>query len=183
MPERRLRRESGRSGVPEEQLCFRRSRRRGQRCRHFPLQQRHRWRPPISRPARHAAGGRSRWEERPPTRECPSTGGTYGHPVVGTPAAAVPVARPPQEVQRMPRLSRTQASSRPAQRCRTHLVRSFPRNRDPGRRVHEIKALAEYLGHSGPCLTLRVYANLMPSSQERTRKAIAYTYDAFGLKA
>lgn len=34
-----------------------------------------------------------------------------------------------------------------------------------------IKALAEYLGHSDPGLTLRVYAHLMPSSQERTRKA------------
>ena len=36
-----------------------------------------------------------------------------------------------------------------------------------------VKALAEYLGHSDPGLTLRVYAHLMPSSQERTRKAIA----------
>ncbi|CAH9418640.1 Integrase [Streptomyces globisporus] len=36
-----------------------------------------------------------------------------------------------------------------------------------------IKALAEYLGHSDPGLTLRVYAHLMPSSQARTRKAIA----------
>ncbi|MDQ0960909.1 integrase [Streptomyces sp. B4I13] len=36
-----------------------------------------------------------------------------------------------------------------------------------------IKALAEYLGHSDPGLTLRVYAHLMPSSQERTRNAVA----------
>ena len=36
-----------------------------------------------------------------------------------------------------------------------------------------IKALAEYLGHSDPGLTLRVYAHLMPSSQERTRKAVS----------
>ncbi len=35
-----------------------------------------------------------------------------------------------------------------------------------------IKAVSEYLGHSGPGLTLRVYAHLMPSSQERTRKAV-----------
>lgn len=42
-----------------------------------------------------------------------------------------------------------------------------------------IKALAEYLGHSDPGLTLRVYARLMPSSQERTRKAIAHAYDEF----
>jgi integrase len=40
-----------------------------------------------------------------------------------------------------------------------------------------IKALAEYLGHSDPGLTLRVYAHLMPSSQERTRKAVASTYE------
>lgn len=42
-----------------------------------------------------------------------------------------------------------------------------------------IKALAEYLGRSDPGLTLRVYAHLMPSSQERTRKAIAHAYDMF----
>ncbi|MFB4196311.1 tyrosine-type recombinase/integrase [Streptomyces carpaticus] len=35
-----------------------------------------------------------------------------------------------------------------------------------------IKAVAEYLGHSDPALTLRVYAHLMPSSRERSRKAI-----------
>lgn len=39
-----------------------------------------------------------------------------------------------------------------------------------------IKALAEYLGHSDPGLTLRVYAHLMPSSQERTRKAVASVF-------
>lgn len=40
-----------------------------------------------------------------------------------------------------------------------------------------VKALAEYLGHSDPGLTLRVYAHLMPSSQERTRKAVATHFD------
>ncbi|MFF8857500.1 hypothetical protein ACF08Z_20425, partial [Streptomyces althioticus] len=35
-----------------------------------------------------------------------------------------------------------------------------------------IKAVSEYLGHSDPGLTLRVYAHIMPSSQERTRKAV-----------
>lgn len=40
-----------------------------------------------------------------------------------------------------------------------------------------VKALAEYLGHSDPGLTLRVYAHLMPSSQERTRKAVASVYE------
>jgi hypothetical protein len=40
-----------------------------------------------------------------------------------------------------------------------------------------IKALAaEYLGHSDPGLTLRVHAHLMPSSQERTRKAVAAVF-------
>ncbi|KPI10088.1 int9, phage-related integrase [Actinobacteria bacterium OK006] len=40
-----------------------------------------------------------------------------------------------------------------------------------------IKALAEYLSHSDPGLTLRVYAHLMPSSQERTRKAVATVFE------
>ncbi|MFE0761099.1 tyrosine-type recombinase/integrase [Streptomyces smyrnaeus] len=39
-----------------------------------------------------------------------------------------------------------------------------------------IKALADYLGHSDPGLTLKVYAHLMPSSQQRTRKAVAAVY-------
>lgn len=41
-----------------------------------------------------------------------------------------------------------------------------------------IKALAEYLGHSDPDLTLRVYAHLMPTSRERTHKAMASIYAA-----
>jgi transposase len=40
-----------------------------------------------------------------------------------------------------------------------------------------IKALAEYLGHSDPGLTLRVYAHLMPSSRQRTRKAVAAVFE------
>jgi integrase len=35
-----------------------------------------------------------------------------------------------------------------------------------------IKALANYLGHADPGFTLRTYTHLMPSSEERTRKAI-----------
>lgn len=35
-----------------------------------------------------------------------------------------------------------------------------------------VKAVSEYLGHSDPALTLRVYAHLMPASRERTRKAV-----------
>ncbi len=37
-----------------------------------------------------------------------------------------------------------------------------------------VKALAEHLGHSG--LTLRVYAHLMPTSQQRTREAAEAIY-------
>jgi integrase len=35
-----------------------------------------------------------------------------------------------------------------------------------------IKAVSEYLGHSDPGFTLRTYTHLMPSSHERTRRAI-----------
>lgn len=35
-----------------------------------------------------------------------------------------------------------------------------------------ITALAEYLGHSDPGFTLRTYTHLMPSSKDRTRKAV-----------
>ncbi|MGW7818459.1 hypothetical protein ACWGLF_10060 [Streptomyces puniciscabiei] len=39
-----------------------------------------------------------------------------------------------------------------------------------------IKAVSEYLGHSNAALTLRIYAHLMPSSQERTWTPIATVY-------
>lgn len=35
-----------------------------------------------------------------------------------------------------------------------------------------VKALAEYLGHSDPGFTLRTYTHLLPNSQDRARKAI-----------
>jgi site-specific recombinase XerD len=35
-----------------------------------------------------------------------------------------------------------------------------------------IRALAEYLGHSDPGFTLRVYTHLMPSSENRARQAV-----------
>jgi integrase len=35
-----------------------------------------------------------------------------------------------------------------------------------------IKAVSEYLGHSDAAFTLRTYTHLMPSSGERTRRAI-----------
>jgi integrase len=35
-----------------------------------------------------------------------------------------------------------------------------------------VKALSEYLGHSDPGFTLRTYTHLMPSSHDRTRKAV-----------
>ncbi|TMR93240.1 site-specific integrase [Nonomuraea basaltis] len=41
-----------------------------------------------------------------------------------------------------------------------------------------IKALSQYLGHSDPGFTLRVYTHLMPSSEGRTRRAIDRVYEA-----
>ncbi|NBE83068.1 tyrosine-type recombinase/integrase [Micromonospora sp. NEAU-HG-1] len=35
-----------------------------------------------------------------------------------------------------------------------------------------IKALSLYLGHSDPGFTLRVYTHLLPTSEDRTRRAI-----------
>jgi len=35
-----------------------------------------------------------------------------------------------------------------------------------------IKALSSYLGHADPGFTLQTYTHLMPSSTERTRKAV-----------
>ncbi|HEU4917250.1 MAG TPA: hypothetical protein VFV13_11890, partial [Acidimicrobiia bacterium] len=35
-----------------------------------------------------------------------------------------------------------------------------------------IRALAEYLGHSDPGFTLRVYAHLMPESEDRARAVV-----------
>lgn len=39
-----------------------------------------------------------------------------------------------------------------------------------------IKAVSEYLGHSDPGLTLKVYAHLMPTSRERAKLAIARAF-------
>ena len=36
----------------------------------------------------------------------------------------------------------------------------------------DIRALSEYLGHHDPAFTLRIYAHLMPGSEERARRAI-----------
>ena|GEM_PF-948633 len=36
----------------------------------------------------------------------------------------------------------------------------------------DIRALAEYLGHTDPGFTLRVYAHLMPTASDRMRKAV-----------
>jgi len=41
-----------------------------------------------------------------------------------------------------------------------------------------IKALSQYLGHSDPGFTLRVYTHLMPSSEGRTRRAIDGMYES-----
>lgn len=45
-----------------------------------------------------------------------------------------------------------------------------------------VKALAEYLGHSDPGLKLRVYAHLMLSGRERTRKAVASVFADRGVQ-
>jgi hypothetical protein len=41
-----------------------------------------------------------------------------------------------------------------------------------------IKAVSEYMGHSDPGLTLKIYAHLMPDSQDRARKAMQAMYQA-----
>jgi integrase len=53
----------------------------------------------------------------------------------------------------------------------THALRHFYSSAllDGG---ESIRAVSEYLGHADPGFTLRVYTHLMPSSAERTRKAI-----------
>jgi integrase len=53
----------------------------------------------------------------------------------------------------------------------THALRHFYASAllDGG---ESIRAVSEYLGHADPGFTLRVYTHLMPSSAERTRKAI-----------
>ena len=43
-----------------------------------------------------------------------------------------------------------------------------------------IKAVAEYMGHTDPGLTLRTYAHLMPNSNERSRAAVAAVYERLG---
>jgi integrase len=42
-----------------------------------------------------------------------------------------------------------------------------------------IKALSAYLGHADPGFTLRVYTHLLPTSEDRTRRAIdtAFAHD------
>jgi integrase len=41
-----------------------------------------------------------------------------------------------------------------------------------------VKAVAEYLGHADPGFTLRVYAHLFPSSEDRARAAIDRVFDS-----
>lgn len=40
-----------------------------------------------------------------------------------------------------------------------------------------IRALADYLGHSDPGFTLRVYTHLMPTSEDRAREAVDLAFD------
>ncbi len=46
-----------------------------------------------------------------------------------------------------------------------------------------IKALSQYLGHADPGFTLRIYTHLMPSSHERTRRAVDDLYGTAGKPA
>ncbi|MFJ5778808.1 tyrosine-type recombinase/integrase [Streptomyces sp. NPDC093094] len=46
-----------------------------------------------------------------------------------------------------------------------------------------IKALAEYLGHSDPGFTLRTYTHLMPNSQDRARRAIDAAFGVPGAES
>ncbi len=46
-----------------------------------------------------------------------------------------------------------------------------------------VKALSQYLGHSDPGFTLRVYTHLMPSSDGRTRRAVDRLYETLGWAA
>ena len=43
----------------------------------------------------------------------------------------------------------------------------------------DIRALAEYLGHSDPGFTLRVYCHLMPGSPDRMRQVIDRAFSEF----
>jgi integrase len=59
----------------------------------------------------------------------------------------------------------------------THALRHFYASAllDGG---ESIRAVSEYLGHADPGFTLRVYTHLMPSSAERSRKAIDAVFAA-----
>jgi integrase len=46
-----------------------------------------------------------------------------------------------------------------------------------------VKAVAEYLGHADPGFTLRVYAHLFPSSEDRARSAVDRVLRGAGLPA
>ncbi|MFF7755503.1 tyrosine-type recombinase/integrase [Streptomyces sp. NPDC007971] len=43
-----------------------------------------------------------------------------------------------------------------------------------------VKALSQYLGHSDPGFTLRIYTHLMPNSDARARKAADRLYQSTG---
>lgn len=69
------------------------------------------------------------------------------------------------------RRSFTRAAVDPVRARGTHALRHLYASvlLDAG---ENIKARSEYLGHAGPGFTLRVYTHLMPSSSERTRRAV-----------
>jgi hypothetical protein len=54
-----------------------------------------------------------------------------------------------------------------------HYTISFPALVVTGLGAGEsVKALSLYLGHADPGFTLRVYTHLLPSSEDRTRRAV-----------
>jgi integrase len=71
----------------------------------------------------------------------------------------------------------TSAGITPGRETGMHALRHFYASAllDAG---ESIKALAEYLGHTDPGFTLRVYTHLMPASEDRTRKAIDNLFGA-----
>lgn len=90
------------------------------------------------------------------------------YPLVRELAAAAAPVRVPVAVIPTPEPGEPYASAR---QHGMHALRRFYASvlLDAG---ESIKAVSEYLGHSDPSMTLRVYAHLMPSSSERARRAL-----------